>query len=547
MRAGYRESPLLCLALSVLTAALILSGCGGGGSPAAPDPGGYVSPLGVAVQAADPAALQVIDFTPRASVYAFPITMLAFSGTAIGSLVWSTTGAPSDAVFPLAYADLSSNDLFAAYPWKNVRVRITTGSADLERTPAWNSNTTYLAYTAANHLYKIRANGTGRTQLTSRDNLDNGRPEWSPDGTKIVFHDSEATGAPKDIWVMNADGSGLSNLTGGSGKNQHPTWTEDGREIIWSRDTGTGAFHLWRMTADGSGKRQITNYAGQSEIQPCAAARDNFVAYTQVVGGDMQIAVKPEGGPQQVLTTEGVNQWPTVSPNGEWIAFQSTASGNQDVWMIRRDGALLKNVTLAPGSQVQPSWKTSGFYHVALGPGGTDGGFNPPLGSSAQAALAVVGAGSRSGDDFAEESYFTSCSVNAGSSGTVTVTKVEGESAMGLIDVMATTSLVVKEDLFRGAAPRAILGGAISMIPGSIKRAILIFEPADGTVVGVLSFAGSPVVLGVGPAPTPYRVVSSGGDLVLRGDFAGLWTASGGYRSAPAQVTITADGRLRAE
>jgi Tol biopolymer transport system component len=498
---------------------------------------------------ADPSLLKVIDFTPKPSYVegtGHPISMLGLWGTTIENLVWSTDGAPSDAVFPIVYVNFVTNDLYATYPRKNVTVRMTNGTADQERLPAWNKNETYLTYTANNHIYKIRANGSGKVQLTNRANLDNGRQEWSPDGTKIVFSDSDAGGNAKDIWVMNADGTGLTNLTGGVGQNQHPTWQSDGRQIVWSRNTGAG-FHLWMMFPDGSAKRQVTSFAGQQEIQPCEGPEGGSVVYTKVVGTDLQIARTDMRGSQQVLTTQGHNQWPSVSPGGEWIAYQSDQTGDLDVWVMRTDGNEANDVTQAAGNQGMPSWKTVGFYHAAIGAAGVDAGFNPPLGTSAQAALATAGSGESGGDDGdSEAAYFASYSINAASAAAVTLNKVEGESVLGLIDVMTTSSLVIKEDLFRGATPRNILGGTGPLIPGTIQRALLLFEGSSGLCVGALSFAGGVTPVQLGPAPKPYSVSQAGGNTVIRGDSAGLWTAAGGYRSGVSQVTIDAKGRITA-
>jgi tricorn protease-like protein len=64
-------------------------------------------------------------------------------------------------------------------------------------------------------IYTMNVNGTGRTQLTGNKGQDFD-PAWSPDGTKVVFARNE------DIYVMNADGSGQTNLTNGQANNHEP-------------------------------------------------------------------------------------------------------------------------------------------------------------------------------------------------------------------------------------------------------------------------------------------------------------------------------------
>ncbi|TMG01061.1 MAG: hypothetical protein E6I06_16085, partial [Chloroflexi bacterium] len=78
-------------------------------------------------------------------------------------------------------------------------------------------------------------------------------PVWSPDGSKIAF--SAYDGSNTGIYVMNADGSGLRNLTNKSAFTAVPQWSPDGRQIAF---VGDG---LYVMNADGSGIARVTNSA----------------------------------------------------------------------------------------------------------------------------------------------------------------------------------------------------------------------------------------------------------------------------------------------
>jgi hypothetical protein len=96
-------------------------------------------------------------------------------------------------------------------------------------------------------------------------------PRWSPDGTRIAFYGYSAGGvddfnggANYDIYVMNADGTGLTNLTTspddiGTGFSQgSPTWSPDGTKIAYGGDDG-----LYVMNADGSNQARIATGQGQ--------------------------------------------------------------------------------------------------------------------------------------------------------------------------------------------------------------------------------------------------------------------------------------------
>lgn len=105
----------------------------------------------------------------------------------------------------------------------------------------------------------INADGTGQTALTS-ESMGACCPTWSPDGLRIAF---AAYGAHAGTWVMNADGSGLTKLTpNGAAFDFEPSWSPDGRKIAVARDvTGQSWWDeggtVWVMNADGTGETEL--------------------------------------------------------------------------------------------------------------------------------------------------------------------------------------------------------------------------------------------------------------------------------------------------
>src|SRR6266540_2163242 len=106
----------------------------------------------------------------------------------------------------------------------------------------------------------------GRTQLASRTSAVN--TAWSRDGTRIAFDvntdiEPNIGGAPADfdVFVVNADGSGLRRLTDAPGEDQGPSWSPDDTKIVFqsARGGGEGFSRLWLMNADGSNQRRLTD------------------------------------------------------------------------------------------------------------------------------------------------------------------------------------------------------------------------------------------------------------------------------------------------
>ena len=106
-------------------------------------------------------------------------------------------------------------------------------------------------------IYVMNADGSGRTNLTNNPAADYDST-WSPDGTKIAFI-SDRDGN-WEIYVMNADGSGQTRLTNNPANDHGPTWSPDGAMIAFVSDRD-GNKEIYIMNADGSGQMRLTNNA----------------------------------------------------------------------------------------------------------------------------------------------------------------------------------------------------------------------------------------------------------------------------------------------
>jgi len=126
------------------------------------------------------------------------------------------------------------------------------------RMPTWSPNEHHIAFIGLrSSVFRVKASDSLQlNQLTwlNPDEWDNRYPKYSPDGTKILFT-SQTDGSFPQIWVMNADGSNLRQLTTTQGYSA--CWSPDGTRICYC-DSRLSNGRLWIMNSDGSNKRQLT-------------------------------------------------------------------------------------------------------------------------------------------------------------------------------------------------------------------------------------------------------------------------------------------------
>ena len=105
-------------------------------------------------------------------------------------------------------------------------------------------------------LFVVNADGTGLRQLLATRELEQAA-DWSPDGTKILFNRFGSPPGYADIYVMNVDGTAVRRLTRARDDDLAAGWSQDGKTILFTSGRGGGS-HLYLMNADGSRQRKIS-------------------------------------------------------------------------------------------------------------------------------------------------------------------------------------------------------------------------------------------------------------------------------------------------
>ena len=155
---------------------------------------------------------------------------------------------------------------------------LTHNPAAVDDDPDWSPDGRRIAFTSHDttdrtddhvsaEIYVITVGERGAPVRLTNNTEEERAPAWSPNGTRLVFSCRKGDPAQPgggglrtfELCVMNADGTDLRRVTNNAVPELTPTWSPDGRQIVFHRALGgRGRFQLFVINADGSGERQLT-------------------------------------------------------------------------------------------------------------------------------------------------------------------------------------------------------------------------------------------------------------------------------------------------
>ena len=184
-------------------------------------------------------------------------------------------------------------------------------------------------------------------------------PAWSPDGAKMAFSSSRS--GDSEIYIVDSSGAGLKRITAFKGPDVSPVWNrKTGAQIAWVSGR-TGLPQIYTMEADGTNAQRLTDqgYA----VSPTWHPNGQFLAFSWIrhygpgAPGAEDIYLMDLASKQWVQLTHdgGRNDFPSWSPDGRHLIFQSSRSGSEQIWTMLADGTNQKQLTFT-GSNTQPNW-----------------------------------------------------------------------------------------------------------------------------------------------------------------------------------------------
>jgi TolB protein len=228
-----------------------------------------------------------------------------------------------------------------------------THDGSIVAAPAWVPGRMALYYTSYRlgnpDIFRHDLSSGSRTAIARYSGL-NTAAAVSPDGSKVAMILSK--GGSPDVYVANADGSGLRQLTHTREDESSPCWSPDGQWICYAGKQGV-ARGLYKVSVAGGEPQHIITSGVASPSEPDWSPDGKWIVFTAQMGG-FEICVVPATGGEVTVLTSGED--PSWAPNSRTVVFARRSGGSRRLSLLDVPTKQVKDAARISGSVSQPSW-----------------------------------------------------------------------------------------------------------------------------------------------------------------------------------------------
>jgi len=192
----------------------------------------------------------------------------------------------------------------------------------------------------------------------------------SPDGRRVAVDQTDLTGRSGDIWILEPARGARTRLTFDPSSNVTPTWSPDGRQILFSSNRGLSSGGLYLKNADGFGPEEEVADTGAVALLANVwdwSRDDKYILFAK--GNELWSLSRPERLAKPLLQAKWTVRNAQFSPDGRWLAYASNETGGWEIYVSPFPSGAGKWQVSSAGGQ-EPRWRQDGkelFYVSAEG------------------------------------------------------------------------------------------------------------------------------------------------------------------------------------
>lgn len=219
--------------------------------------------------------------------------------------------------------------------------------------PDWSPDGTQIAYVFSGDIYLANADGSGVRPFAAGRHAEN-YPAWSPDGRSIAYTIGNS------LYVRSLAGDATRRIARDGVEIFRPSWSPDGKRIAYSVDRSVQTAHIWAVPASG-GRPQALTSGDVRDLHPAWSPGGRFIAFVRYENTVSPIShlwlMEADGTePHPVLADAEHHASPAWSPSGGRIAFSRGLEAAAEIYTVGLDGSRLRRLTENQVADDEPDW-----------------------------------------------------------------------------------------------------------------------------------------------------------------------------------------------